>query len=126
MELLPEREFHDEVADPQRWARKHYFLAFAVFCQQRSLDLECVRDTRHARLEAIPADNARDNLLQANLWHATRFNTVELREQTEEMLNLVREAVNRFGGVKQPDLVVRRFTPEGQLVPGQATLDVGE
>lgn len=123
MELLPEREFHVEIADPHRRARKHYFLDFAVFCQRRNLDLECDGDTWHARREAIPADNARDNLLQANLWHVMRFNTVQLRERTEETLDLVREAVNRFGGVKQPDLVVRRFAADGELAPGQATLD---
>ena len=55
-----------------------------------------------------------------------RFNTVQLREQMDETLNLVREAVNRFGGVEQSDQVIRRFGPEGRLAPGRATLDFSE
>jgi hypothetical protein len=37
----------------------------------------------------------------------------------------VRQAVNHYGGVVQPDGIIRRFDPQGQLAPGQGTLDLG-
>jgi hypothetical protein len=89
------------------------------------VDIECDGDLWHARPEAIPADNERDNLVQANRWHVLRFNTVQLRDQAEETVAVVREAVNQYGGVVQPDLIVRRFAPDGSLAPGQRTLDLG-
>src|SRR5437879_3289341 len=109
---------------PARKAEERRDVLVALLREPR--DLERHGDTWHARREAIPADNARDNLLQANLWHVMRFNAVQLREQTEASLSLVREAVNRFGGVKQPDLVIRRFSAEGHLGPGQATMEFPE
>lgn len=125
--LLPERELHVEVSDPSAPKRRgrHYFLDLAVFCRDRNVDLETDGDTYHARPETIRTDNERDDLLQANLWHVLRFNTEQILKRMDESMAVVREAVNRYGGVVQPEQVVRRFDPYGRLGPGQGTLELG-
>jgi hypothetical protein len=123
--MLPEREYHVEVADPARpRRRRHYFLDLAVFCQQRDLDIECDGDTWHTGPEKIPADIERHNLLEANRWHVMHFTTTQLMQRLDDTVSVVREAVNSYGGIVQPDLVVRRFDSQGHLGPGQATLDL--
>lgn len=126
--LLPERQFHVELKDPAqpRKRGRHYFLDMAILCQQRDLDVECDGDTWHSRTETIEADNQRDNLLNANRWHVLRFNTPALQQRLDDTLQVIREAVNHYGGVVQADMVVRRFTPDGHLASGQATLDFPE
>ncbi|MBI3909728.1 MAG: DUF559 domain-containing protein [Armatimonadetes bacterium] len=121
--LLPEREYHVQVSGHSQRRARHYFLDFAIFCRQRNLDIETDGDTWHARRETIRADNERDNLLQASLWHVMRFNTAQLQDRLDTTVGVVREAVNKYGGVVQPDLIIRRFGPEGRLGPGQTTLE---
>ncbi len=125
--LFPEREWPVTLLDPDRRSRRprHYFLDLALFCQQRNLDVECDGDSWHARRDRIPADNERHNLLEANRWHVMHFNTVQLRDKTEDTLALIREAVNRYGGALEPSGVVRRFRADGALGPGQGRLDFG-
>lgn len=121
--LLPEREFYFEARDPTNPSRNgKYFLDFALFCRDRNVDIETDGDTWHARTETIRRDNERDNLLQVNRWHVLRFNTSQIKDSLDTTMDVIREAVNKYGGVIQPDQVVRRFSKDGRLEPGQAQL----
>ncbi len=37
-------------------------------------------------------------------------------------MTLIRETVNKYGGILQPDQIHRRFDNEGRLTPGQTEL----
>lgn len=122
--MLPEREYHVSVAATSPPARVvNYFLDIAVFCMLRNLDIECDGDSWHALKDTIRTDNERDNLLQANLWHVPRFNTVQIKTDLAGTLRIIREVSNRYGRVLDPGDVVRRFDLDGRLGPGQATPD---
>ena len=121
--LLPEREYYVQVNDPTNQRKKFdYCLDLAIFCKTRNLDIECDGDTWHARRETIRTDNERDNLLRSNLWQVHRFNNVQIRDHPEGTMTIIRESVNKYGGVLQRDHILRTFDPTGHLTPGQSEL----
>lgn len=126
LELTPEREYFLTCADPTRPQRpkRSYFLDFALFCRDRHLDIETDGDTWHTGPRASVADNDRANLLEANRWHILRFNTAQIEQQMDSALMMIREAVNHYGGVMDPNNVIRRFSSDGRLGPGQTSLDL--
>jgi hypothetical protein len=128
LELLPERQHYVAYRDPARDGRpkQSYFLDFALFCRDRYLDIETDGDSYHTGPKAALADNERDNLLEVNGWHILRFNTKQVLNDTEGSLALIREAANRYGGVREPGNVIRRFAPDGRLAPGQGSLAFGD
>lgn len=126
LELTPEREWYEACADPARAGRprRSFFMDFALFCRDRQLDIEADGDTWHTGPRVAAADNERDNLLEANRWHILRFNTSQIEREMDATLSVIREAVNRYGGVLDPNQVVRSFSSDGRLAPGQSTLDL--
>jgi very-short-patch-repair endonuclease len=80
-----------------------YCLDFALFCSGGKVDVECDGDTWHARPDRIPADNARDNALTSDGWSVLRFNSRALNEELPDCLRLVRETVNKYGGLVTPE-----------------------
>ena len=125
LDLTPEREWHVICSDPARPGRpkRSYFLDFALFCRDREIDIETDGDRWHTGPQASAADNERANLLEANRWHILRFNTAKLEREMDGVLSVIREAVNKYGGAKDPKGVVRRFSADGRLLPGQGSLD---
>lgn len=121
--LLPEREFFLDLTDPNNPNQSvHYCFDMAIFCRDRTLDIECDGDMWHTRPDRIQSDNDRDNLVQANRWHVLRFNTAQIRDKQDDTFNMVREAVNKYGGVIQPDQTIRYFSKDGRLRPGQTEM----
>ena len=49
---------------------------------------------------------------------------MQIEREMAATLSVIREAVNRYGGVRDPDQVVRRFSSDGRLSPGQTRLDL--
>lgn len=123
--LLPEREWFVQYSDPRKTGRpaRSFFLDFALFCQDRDLDIETDGDAWHLGEKSSARDNERDNLLEANRWHILRFNTEHIERDIESTLSIIREAVNRFGGVLTPDSVLRRFGANGKLASGQKVFE---
>lgn len=124
--LWPEREYFVELRRPaaQHARSALHFLDLALFCRERYLDVECDGDTWHIGRESARRDRQRDNLLEANGWHILRFNTEEIQRDLPVVLSRVREAINRYGGIKDDPGVVRRFQRDGKLGPGQGSLDL--
>jgi very-short-patch-repair endonuclease len=58
-----------------------YYLDFALFCHQGSIDIETDGDVWHSTKEQIPLDNKRDNNLTASGWSVLRFNSKQINEQ---------------------------------------------
>jgi hypothetical protein len=123
--ILPEREYYVTCADPTKRDRpqRSFFLDFALFCRDRNLDIETDGDQYHTGSAAAAADNERGNLLEANKWHVMRFNTPGLTDKMQDTLSIIRDAVNKYGGIKEPSGVIRRFR-NGILAPGQGVLEL--
>ncbi len=96
--------------------QRSYYLDFALFCHQGSIDIETDGDTWHAKKEQIPRDNRRDNDLNASGWHVLRFNSMQINEEiTSYCLQNIEQAINHLGGITSEGMVPRKFffTPEG-------------
>lgn len=101
-----------------------FFCDFAVFCKHRDLDIETDGDAWHANPEKARSDRERDNLLESKGWHVLRFNEDEVYHRREETIGRIREAVTRYGGLKEPDGSTRHYSRRGKLGPAQTSLDL--
>jgi very-short-patch-repair endonuclease len=75
-----------------------YALDFAIFGQQRNLDVECDGDAYHANPTRARYDNRRNNFLTTRGWSVLRFTTAQIREEMPEVLMQVRSAIKSCGG----------------------------
>ena len=74
-----ERQWEVKVHD------QRYYLDFAVFCTDGSIDIETDGDTWHADSKRIPQDNRRNNDIESAGWHVLRFNGLQIRERLLNM-----------------------------------------
>ena len=104
---------------------QNYVLDFAIYCMQGKLDVETDGDSWHAHPGRAAHDNLRDNALETVGWRVLRFNTMQVREQTEEYcLPTVVENIDTLGGLKESELVSRRVDLD--LPPGSRQLSLFE
>ncbi len=82
-----------------------YALDFAIFGQERNLDVECDGDAYHANPARARYDNRRNNFLTTRGWLVLRFTTAQIREEMPEVVNQVWTAIKSCGGA------VRETTP---------------
>jgi very-short-patch-repair endonuclease len=80
-----------------------YALDFAVFGQNRNLDIECDGDTYHISRQNARYDNARNNFLTARGWSVLRFSTDMLREDMPHVVREVQTAIQNCGGLVPPE-----------------------
>jgi very-short-patch-repair endonuclease len=78
--------------------RGRYALDFAVFGQQRNLDVECDGDAYHANPTSARYDNNRNNFLTAHGWSVLRFTTAQVREELPKVVAQVRSTLQTCGG----------------------------
>ena len=91
---------------------RNYFLDFAIYCGQGSLDVETDGDTYHATPDRVPGDNLRDNDLGTVGWRVLRFNTYRIREEADSYcLPTIVENVNRLGGLDEGRAIPRKVDP---------------
>lgn len=96
--------------------KRSFYLDFALFCKNGSIDLETDGDTWHASKEQIPKDNQRDNDLTSIGWHLLRFNSKQINEELNSYCILkINQTINNLGGITSEGLVPRKFfyTPQG-------------
>ncbi|HOY27636.1 MAG TPA: DUF559 domain-containing protein [Flavobacteriales bacterium] len=83
---------------------KHWFkLDFAIFCKAMNLAIECDGDEYHMTNAGVERDKWRRNLLSAYGWQVIQLTSSKLRYEMPESLSIVREAINRYGGLQDPD-----------------------
>lgn len=70
-----------------------YALDFAVFGQQRNLDVECDGDRYHANPAKAASDNQRNNFLGARGWTVLRFSTSQVEHRLSNVVAVVRTAM---------------------------------
>jgi very-short-patch-repair endonuclease len=89
---------------------RSYALDFAIYCAGGKIDVETDGDTYHTDPERVPEDNVRHNDLATAGWTTLRFNTPQIREQTESYcLPRIVENINKLGGAEEGRLAGRRF-----------------
>jgi very-short-patch-repair endonuclease len=76
-----------------------YALDFALFGQQRNLDLECDGDRYHANPDSARRDNRRNNFLTSRGWSVLRFDTTLIREELPEVMARIHAAIRDCGGL---------------------------
>ena len=92
-----ERQWDVRAGD--RWFK----LDFAVFCLRMNINIECDGDSHHRAPEAVERDKWRSNLLAAEGWSVMRFTTNMIRHSMPASMNMVHDAINRYGGLLDPD-----------------------
>jgi very-short-patch-repair endonuclease len=76
-----------------------YALDFAIFGQERNLNIECDGDAYHTDPVKSRHDNRRNNFLATRGWSVLRFTSAQIREELPDVLYQIRSAVKSCGGV---------------------------
>ena len=79
--------------------RVRYHLDFALFCQRGQIDVECNSENEDPTPEQIDAADARDDALARHGWSVLRFTGRAIRDALPACLGLVRQIINRQGGL---------------------------
>ena len=80
-----------------------YILDFALFCQQRNIDIECDSDFFHTTPRSIIHDKRRDNKLESNGWSVLRYYENDIENKLDEIKYEIKETITRCGGLAEPD-----------------------
>lgn len=88
-------------------ANKHdmtyFYLDFAIFCKDRNINVECNGFHYHGSKEAIRYDKNRNNVLESMGWSVLRFTTEEINAHLDKTIMIVKETINKYGGIKLED-----------------------
>ena len=84
-----------------------YYLDFAIFCKKRNIDVECNGFQYHGSKEAVRYDKNRNNILESKGWSVLRFTTEEINDHLDKTISLVKETINKYGGLKLKDGATR-------------------
>lgn len=79
---------------------KNFFLDFAIFCQNKNIDVEVDGDKYHMKEDAVRYDKQRNNLLESKGWSVLRFTSDDVEKNLKSSIGLVMETVNKYGGVQ--------------------------
>ena len=102
--------------------KSHYYLDFAVFCNNGFIDIETDGDTWHATKERIASDNNRNNKIAQMGWQVLRYNGEQLHANMGECVHRLRETINSLDGLSDDGLVPRIFYQQGDQTVQQLSL----
>jgi very-short-patch-repair endonuclease len=99
--------------------KQFFYLDFALFCKDRNIDVECDGDTFHSNPNDVKRDKKRNNLLESLGWSVLRFTTDEIFNQLKETVKLMKQTINRYGGLAEINAPMRfrQFTFESGHQP---------
>lgn len=96
-----ERQYWEEVNG------QHFFLDFAVFCQnKKGVDIECDGITYHSSLERQEYDRNRNNDLGEHGWKVLRYSSKRLENDLPGVLTQISNTIDLYGGLQlanEPD-----------------------
>lgn len=81
----------------------NFFLDFAIFCKERNIDIECDGDTYHLEEKDVKKDKIRNNEIESLGWSVLRFTTYQIDNEPEKSIDLIKETINRYGGMLSTD-----------------------
>jgi very-short-patch-repair endonuclease len=120
---------HKLKPERQEWVKVNgndYALDFAFYCRHGKLDVETDGDWWHCDPARVPEDSLRDSELEADGWRVLRFNSYQLRQETERFcVPTILDELKKLGGpamtgvprwsvVKGLGLVTKVATPDAQ------------
>ena len=89
---------------------KHYFLDFAIYCENGKINIETDGDRWHVNTEQSQSDNYRNNDLETQGWHVLRFTTYQVKEQLADYcIPTIVKTINRLGGLAEANRTPRRL-----------------
>jgi len=92
--------------------KHNYFLDFAIYCATGKIDVETDGDVWHANPERAAQDNLRDNDIKTVGWRVLRFNSHQIREETQEYcLPTIVKNINKLGGMDEGKFIPRKIDP---------------
>lgn len=78
-----------------------FFLDFALMCKKGKLDVECDSGRYHlSQIYQSKRDTKRDNILKSLGWDVYRFSENDVYKNLPQTIGIVKEAINRYGGVE--------------------------
>ncbi|WP_338814529.1 DUF559 domain-containing protein [Bernardetia sp. Wsw4-3y2] len=80
---------------------KNRFLDFAIFCKDRNINVECDGDQYHTKINDVKYDKVRNNEISSLGWNILRFTTYQIESELEQSISLVKDTINRSGGIIQ-------------------------
>ena len=107
--ILAERQFMETIK------QKNFNLDFAVFCKKSKIAVECDGDRYHLKEQAVRRDKKRDNLLESKGWNVLRYSTDELTRDLEQTVSQIKETINHYGGVEEPQKSKFIFYPDDDV-----------
>ncbi|WP_375418688.1 endonuclease domain-containing protein [uncultured Hymenobacter sp.] len=97
---------------------RNYFCDFAFICAKGNIDVECDGDTYHMPPEAVRYDKARNNDIAAGAnWDVLRFTTRNITEELPQTMSLVKQKIDRLGGLHYARENVVRYVTAGPQLP---------
>lgn len=93
---------HDIEAERQYFITaqgKNRFLDFAIFCKDRNINVECDGDQHHTKIKDVKYDKIRNNEISSLGWNILRFTTHQIESELEKSISLVKDTINKLGGV---------------------------
>lgn len=97
---------------------RNYFCDFAFMCAKGKIDVECDGDTYHMPPDAVRADKARNNHIAAGAgWDVLRFTTRNILEELPQTMHLVKQQIDRLGGLHYARENVVRYVTAGPQLP---------
>lgn len=80
--------------------QRFYYLDFAVFCEERNLDIECDGDEYHMSLDAVKYDKTRNNFITKHGWIVLRYYPEQIDQNINGVMKEIKETIDRYGGVE--------------------------
>lgn len=99
-QIKAEREY---AVTANRHDLTYFNLDFAIFCKDRNIDVECNGFQYHGSKKAVHKDKNRNNVLESMGWSVLRFTTEEINDHLDKTISIVKETINRYGGIKLQD-----------------------
>jgi very-short-patch-repair endonuclease len=102
-------------------AQRQYYLAikgkkmkldFAIFCENKSIGIECDGDQWHNQKPNIESDKDRDNHLESHGWASLRFTYDMITKSLPEVMDKITSTINLNGGVKANETDAPRYLPK--------------
>jgi len=81
-------------------SNQNFFLDFAVFCKNKSIDIEVDGDPFHMPEQAVRNDKQRNNFLESQGWSVLRFTNQDIEYNLEASIKIVMETANKYGGLQ--------------------------
>jgi len=80
--------------------KRFYYLDFALFCRDKTIDVECDGDEYHLTEDAVKYDKRRNNFITKYGWIVLRYGPEEISNNMNSVMKEINKTVKRYGGIE--------------------------